>query len=42
VAHRGTKTVVKVRLAGSFPGSPVIVEFSFVLAGGKIGSLEIV
>jgi hypothetical protein len=29
------------RLAGSFPGSPITVSFSFVLAGGKIHSLEI-
>ncbi len=41
VAHRGAKTVLKARLAGNFPGSPVTLEFSFVLQGGKITSLEI-
>ena len=41
VAQRDGKTVLKARLAGSFPGSPVTLEFSFVLADGKIVSLEI-
>jgi ketosteroid isomerase-like protein len=41
VAHRDGKTVLKAKLAGSFPGSPVTLEFSFVLADGKIASLEI-
>ena len=41
VAHRGGKTVLKARLTGNFPGSPVTLEFSFVLADGKIASLEI-
>jgi hypothetical protein len=37
----GGQGVLKARLAGSFPGSPVTVNFNFVLAGGKIRSLEI-
>jgi len=34
-------TVLKAKLAGDFPGSPVTLEFSFVLEAGKIVSLEI-
>ena len=41
LAHRDGKTVLKARLTGNFPGSPVTLEFSFVLAHGKIASLEI-
>ena len=41
VADRDGKTVLKAKLTGSFPGSPVTLEFSFVLADGKIASLEI-
>jgi len=40
-AERGGHGVLKARLAGSFAGSPITVSFSFVLAGGKIHSLEI-
>ena len=38
--HDG-KTILQARLTGSFPGSPVTLEFSFVLKDGKIASLEI-
>jgi len=41
VAERDAKTVLKARLAGNFPRSPVTLEFSFVLQGGKIASLQI-
>jgi hypothetical protein len=41
VAHRDGKTVLKAKLSGSFPGSPVTLEFNFVLKDGKIVSLEI-
>jgi len=41
IADRNGKTVLRVKLTGNFPGSPVTVEFSFVLEGGKIASLEI-
>jgi hypothetical protein len=41
MAHRDGKTVLKAKLAGNFPGSPVTLEFSFVLEDGKIASLEI-
>jgi SnoaL-like domain len=41
LAERSGQSVLKTRLAGNFPGSPITVNFSFVLAGGKIRSLEI-
>jgi SnoaL-like domain len=41
LAERGGQSILKARLAGSFPGSPITVNFSFVLADGKIHSLEI-
>jgi hypothetical protein len=41
LAERGGQSVLKVRLAGNFPGSPITLNFSFVLAGGKIRSLDI-
>jgi hypothetical protein len=40
-AEHSGQSVLKARLAGNFPGSPITVNFSFVLAGGKIRSLEI-
>ena len=41
LAERGCQSVLKARLTGNFPGSPITVNFSFVLADGKIRSLEI-
>jgi hypothetical protein len=41
LAERGSQSVLKARLTGNFPGSPITVNFSFVLEGGKIRSLEI-
>ena len=41
VIDRDGKTVLKAQLSGSFPGSPVTLEFSFLLENGKIVSLEI-
>jgi SnoaL-like domain len=41
LAEHGGQTILKARLAGDFPGSPITVNFSFVLAGGKIRSLKI-
>jgi hypothetical protein len=41
IAHRDRKTVLKAKLSGNFPGSPVTLDFSFVLEDGKIASLEI-
>jgi hypothetical protein len=41
VVDRNGKIVLKARLTGSFPGSPVTVGFSFVVKDGRIVSLEI-
>lgn len=41
ITERGGKSVVKARLAGSFPGSPIVLEFEFKLEAGKIAVLEI-
>ena len=41
VAQKGGRTVVTARLTGNFPGSPVDLEFAFVLKAGQIISLEI-
>jgi hypothetical protein len=41
LAERGGQSVLKARLSGNFPGSPITVNFSFVLADGKIHALQI-
>jgi hypothetical protein len=41
LSERGGQSVLKARLAGNFPGSPITVNFSFVLGDEKIHSLEI-
>jgi hypothetical protein len=41
VSDRDGKVILKAQLTGNFPGSPVTLEFSFVLSDGKIASLEI-
>jgi SnoaL-like domain len=41
LAGRGGQSILKAQLTGNFPGSPITVNFSFVLADGKIRSLEI-
>jgi hypothetical protein len=41
VSRTASTVKVPVRLTGSFPGSPVEVEYTFVLAGEKIASLEV-
>jgi hypothetical protein len=41
IAQRDGKTVLTARLTGSFPGSPVTLQFNFVLREEKIASLEI-
>jgi hypothetical protein len=41
LAEHGGQSVLTARLVGSFPGSPITVNFNFVLAGGKIRSLAI-
>ena len=41
ITDRDGKTVLTAGLTGNFPGSPITVEFSFVLENGKIVSLDI-
>jgi SnoaL-like domain len=41
IAQQHGKTVLTATLTGDFPGSPVTVNFDFVLEAGKILSLEI-
>ncbi|GGH43865.1 nuclear transport factor 2 family protein [Frigidibacter albus] len=41
VANVADKTVVRARVSGDFPGSPVIMTFTFGLAGDRITDLEI-
>ena len=40
-AARDGKTVVSTKLTGSFPGSPITLDFVFTLESGKIAALEI-
>jgi ketosteroid isomerase-like protein len=35
------KTIVRGRVSGDFPGSPIELRYAFVLEGEKIGRLEI-
>ncbi|HZO15432.1 MAG TPA: hypothetical protein VFB62_19300 [Polyangiaceae bacterium] len=37
----GKKTVVLVSLRGTFPGSPITLQYDFTLDGQKISRLEI-
>jgi hypothetical protein len=39
--ERNGRFVVKGKLTGTFPGSPIVVEFAFELEGDKIKSLAI-
>jgi SnoaL-like domain len=41
VNHKEGKTILTARVTGNFPGSPVILEFSFVIEAGKIVALQI-
>ena len=41
IRKQGGGTILKGKLIGDFPGSPVTVEFSFLLEGNMIVSLEI-
>ena len=41
IAQRDGTTILTARLTGNFPGSPVTLQFCFVLEDGKIASLEI-
>ena len=39
--RRGTKTILSMEVSGSFPGSPVTLEYEFTIANDKIQSLII-
>jgi hypothetical protein len=41
LAYSGGKTLLTAELTGSFPGSPAMLEFIFVVKDRKIVSLEI-
>jgi hypothetical protein len=41
VAEAAGKTIVRCRVSGAFPGSPIELNFAFTLKGGKIARLEI-
>ena len=41
VSDREGKTILTARLSGNFPGSPVRLEFRFLIENGKIAVLEI-
>ena len=41
LSERSGKSVLKARLTGDFPGSPITVNFSFRLVHGRIRALEI-
>jgi hypothetical protein len=41
VRSEGDGTVVRARLDGNFPGSPVEVDYTFRLTGGQISGLTI-
>ena len=36
------KTIVRGKVSGDFPGSPVVLRYAFTLAGDRIARLEIV
>jgi len=38
---RETETIVSIEVSGSFPGSPVTLDYHFILANEKISSLAI-
>jgi ketosteroid isomerase-like protein len=39
--ERGNETVVSIEVSGSFPGSPVTLDYHFTVANDKISSLII-
>ena len=41
IRKQGGRTILKGKLIGDFPGSPITIDFSFLLKQGKIASLEI-
>lgn len=41
VTEAGSKTVVKAKVTGDFPGSPAVLTFAFGLSGDRITDLRI-
>ena len=41
LVERDGKTIVATKVSGSFPGSPITLDFVFRLENGKIASLDI-
>lgn len=41
IAKKGLQEIVVAEVSGNFPGSPIQLNYAFVLNGGKIQSLEI-
>jgi ketosteroid isomerase-like protein len=41
VNERGAETIVSVEVSGSFPGSPITLDYHFTIANDKIQSLII-
>ena len=39
--HRANETVVSVEVSGSFPGSPVTLDYHFIVVNEKVSSLII-
>ena len=39
--ERGNETVVSVEISGTFPGSPISLDYRFAIVSGKIASLTI-
>ena len=39
--QRGNEIVVSVEVSGTFPGSPISLDYHFAIAGDKIGDLTI-
>ena len=39
--QRDNKTIVAVQISGTFPGSPITLDYHFVIDDGKISSLTI-
>ena len=42
VAQADGKILLTASVSGTFPGSPVVLRYAFILDGGKIARLEIV
>jgi hypothetical protein len=41
LTESGSRTIVRARVSGDFPGSPAVLTFDFGLRDGRIGDLKI-